>query len=152
MPDSSIHAMLGKSRSMTKSVTTATFGGYTYVFYYSNSMLYYAKAPINRDTKPYKSTPITYITTSCENGADDTESGILATVTANDLGMNPLAAATWQPDGNLVIASYSVLAALPGSDARGDYPKIYYTASNTDKVNEAYYKNARWCNSEIRSS
>jgi hypothetical protein len=48
----------------------------------------------------------------------------------------------------LGVSSYSTLAALPGSSSKGDYPKVYYTNSK-DKVNEAYYKDDQWSNSEI---
>ncbi|KAI0398885.1 hypothetical protein F4802DRAFT_591628 [Xylaria palmicola] len=195
MPVGSNHVVLGESRNMTKSVATTEFGDDTYIFYYADGQLYYAKIPTGSDTKSCKGELITYSPASCPgssggsgSGSDsDSDSGSQSdsdqTVSVNDVGINPLAAATWYTDGNihlfytrtadagliiaeliydgsswfegelkcskLGIATYSTLTALPGSSTKGDYPRVYYTASKTDKLNEAYYKSDQWFNVEL---
>jgi hypothetical protein len=105
MPDGRVTTVSG-SMSVLGSVATAQFGDDNYVFFYSDSQLNYAKALIETDDKPYNGAPITYTSTSCDNSStssgSDSDSDSDNTVSANDLGVNPLAAATWYSDGNVI--------------------------------------------------
>jgi len=106
MPDGSDNGVVTVPGSMSApgSVATAQFGDDNYVFFYSDGQLNYARASIETDDKPYNGAPITYTSTSCDDSSTSSgsDSDSDNTVSANDLGVNPLAAATWYSDGNVI--------------------------------------------------
>src|ERR1700739_1799040 len=96
--------------SSVGSVASTEFGGKTYVFFYSllgQKKLNYVAASVEKDDKPYEpydGAPITYTSMSCNNDESITSGN---TVSVNEIGKNPLTAATWHLDGKVTIPHVS---------------------------------------------